>query len=526
VKHPLRFLLLPILTLPADAIEIRTYNATVHDRFIGFNTSSPAMNPNFLFDATKFTGVGWFATAGHKQPALISPRHFVWATHHLPVLSQNVKFLDANGVVVQRTVTAFTAIASDSSGDSDLSIATLNAAVPTTVTPFRYLNLANDPDYIPTNLMVFGFNPSGTGPRAGKGTLAGFAIADVDGGGPQGNTKLYHFDYNEVSGLADDSYLIVGDSGSPSFATVSGEPVLVGEHCTTNDTGSTIESYDAFIPNYATKLNTQMAPLGYRMRPANYTATTLSFTSATTPAVLSQAYPGSVTFTFENTGSQLTGNAEMTLAFAAAEAPASITATGWVVESTGSGSWSIRKATMAAGEEIAVTATWTAMPNVATMTVNATIQSDTATTTLNQPAFTLKPTYASWASGLPQTGQGDDPDADGLSNLLEYAFGGNGQSGVMLLSSGDSIRPQIFHQAGTITLTYPERSDAVVRGLSYQVETSTNLTALAGATTLPAGAVSSTQPYVPDVPGFVKRSISWPSDSAVRFARVKVELSE
>jgi hypothetical protein len=58
------------------------------------------------------------------------------------------------------------------------------------------------------------------------------------------------------------------------------------------------------------------------------------------------------------------------------------------------------------------------------------------------------------------------------------------------------------------------------------VETSTNLTALTGATTLPAGAISSTQPYVPDVPGFVKRSIVWPSDSAARFARVKVELSE
>lgn len=524
MKHPLRYLLLPALTLSASALEIRSYSPAIHDRFLNFNTGSEAMNPTFLFDSSKFTGLGWFFPGTHRQPGLISPRHAVWATHHtVPVVvGATVKFLDSNGAIIQRTVASMTPIASDASGDSDLSILSFSSALPSTVKPFRYLNLANDSAYVGTPLMVFGFQA-----KAGQGAIAGFLVSDLDGTGSQGDTKLCRFDYDEVTGTANDCYLIVGDSGTPSFASgPGGEPALVGTHSTFVDVGSTIQNYDTFIPNYATKLNTQMAALGYRMRPAHFTATTLGLSSATDPAVLRQAYPGSVDFTFTNTGAQLTGNAELILAFAAGEAPASVTASGWVVEAVNATTWSIRKATMTAAENVVVDATWTAMPNVATLTVNATIQSDTAATTTSAPAFTLKPTYAAWATGLPQTGQNDDPDGDGMVNLLEYGLGGEGDSPSMLLSSGDSIRPQITKQAANITLSYPERSDAVLRGLSYQVETSTDLFALAGATTLPAGAVSSTQAYVPDVPGFVKRTITWPSDSPVRFARVKVELSE
>ena len=236
--------------------------------------------------------------------------------------------------------------------------------------------------------------------------------------------------------------------------------------------------------------------------------------------------PGSVTFTFANSGGALTGNAELVIAFPAGQAPSTVNAPGWVVESTGAGSWSIRKATMAAAEDIDVVATWATLPNVAALTVDASIQSDTATATNFQPTFALGPSYAAWSLGLPEPAQSDDPDDDGLINLLEYAFGGDALSGGMTLPSGDSLRPVIEHQAGNVALSYPERSDAVGRGLSYQIETATDLAGLAGATTLPAGAVSATEPFIPEVPGFVKRIISWPSDGPVRFARVRVELSE
>lgn len=529
MNHPLRLLLLSAgLTLPASALEIRSYNPVVHDRFIGFSGGGQTFNPTFIYDSNKFTGLGWFSSAGaHRQPGLVSPRHLVWATHHvvlptLPVVGETVKFQDISGTFYQRTVTAMTAIASDTPGLTDLSILTLDSPLPATVKPFRYLNLPDDAAYVGTPLMVFGFQA-----KAGQGAIAGFDSADFDGPGTvQGPTKLCRFDYSEVAGQADDSYLIGGDSGTPSFASVLGEPAIVGTHSTFQDAGTIIQNYDTFVPHYASRLDTQMASFGYRMRPAHYTASTLSLATATVPIPLRQAYAGTVNFTFGNTGGQLTGNAELTLAFAPGEAPTTLTATGWVVESTGSGSWSIRKATMAAAEQIVVTANWTAMPNVATLTVNAALLSDTATTTTVTPSITLNPTYAAWASGLSEPAQGDDPDDDGFVNLLEYAFGGSALSGSMFLPSGDSLLPQLTHDSVNVTLSYPERSDAVVRGLSYQVETATDLASLTGAVALPVGAASSTQAYVPDAPGFVKRTITWPADGPARFARVKVTLSE
>jgi hypothetical protein len=192
----------------------------------------------------------------------------------------------------------------------------------------------------------------------------------------------------------------------------------------------------------------------------------------------------------------------------------------------GGGVWSIRKAVMSSGDSIVATATWASLPAVTSLDVNVTVESDTTTTSNTQPSFPLLPSYAAWADGLTEPAETDDPDDDGLENLLEYAFGGDAESGVMLMPAGHTLRPVLSVSDGTVTLTYPERSDAGVRGLSYLVETSTNLNDLTGSTTLPAGAVSSTAAYSPAEPGFVKRTISWPSDGPRRFARVKVALSE
>lgn len=525
MNHSLLLPLLAALTLPAAALHIRTHDPAIHNRFTGF-PGAPVMNPTFLYDATKFTGMGWFASEAHKYCSLVSPRHFVWATHHHLAPGELIRYIDSNGAFFQRVVASKTAIPSDASGDSDLMIATLSTPVPNSVKAFRYLNLPNESDYLLINLMVFGFNSAGTGPQAGQGTISSFITADVDGANSQGITKLYRFDYNMETGAADDCHLLLGDSGTSSFSSVNGVPALVGSHSLADENGNIIENYDTFIPHYVAKLDVQMAPLGYRMRPAHYNPTTLSFSTASGPGILRRANAGSVIFTFANSGVELTGNAELTIAFAAGQAPSAIHAPGWVVESTGAGSWSIRKATMSAAEDIAVEATWATLPNVAVLTVDASIQSDTATASNFQPTFALGPSYAAWALGLPEPAQSDDPDDDGLINLLEYAFGGDALSGGMMLPSGDPLRPVIKHQAGNVTLSYPERGDAATRGLSYELETAPDLAGLSGATTLPAGAVSSTQPFTPDVPGFVKRIISWPSDGPVRFARVKVELSE
>jgi hypothetical protein len=396
----------------------------------------------------------------------------------------------------------------------------LDAPLPSTVAVYPYLNLANETAYIGQEITVHGFFAKG-----GRGSIAGFD--DVLGGGLFDESRLFRFDYNTVEGGANDCHFVVGDSGSPSFAMIGGQPALVGAHTTVDDGGSTIYNYDTFIPHYAAQVDTQLQSSGYRMAPANFTATTLALPAATpSPATLRRLHPGQIDFTVSNSGAELTGNLAVTVTFPIGQQPSSLSAPGWVVESGGLGIWNLRAASLAASASLAFTATWTALPALAAINPGISADSDTAPAIIANPSFPLAPSYAEWSTGLAQPGQTADPDGDSLENLLEYALGGDPQSGTMILPGGHPLLPVITHQAGIVSLSYPERDDAVLRGISYLVETSTSPATLAGAITLPAGAALSTAPFSPAVPGFVKRTLTWPADGPKRFARVKVELAE
>jgi hypothetical protein len=519
VRHPSHLLLLALI-LPAQGLFIRGYNATDHDRFTGFK-ANPVMNPGFIYDASKFTGVGYITAGGDgRQYTLVTPRHVVCTTHNKPDPGQQLRFVDANGTVITRTFATVTVISHPSTGTSDLTLCTLDAPLPSTVAVYPYLNLANDTAYIGQEITVHGFFAKG-----GRGSIAGFD--NVDGGPYFDESRLFRFDYNTVSGGANDCHFVEGDSGSPSFAMVGGQPALVGVHTTADTVGSTISNYDTFVPHYVVQVDTQLQSSGYRMSPVNFTATTLGIPSASaSPGTLRRSHPGEIAFSVANTGAELTGNLAVTVAFPVGQQPSSLSAPGWVVESGGSGIWNLRAATLAASASLAFTATWTALPALASINPGISADADTAPAITANPSFTLAPSYAEWSTGLAQPGQTADPDGDALENLLEYALGGDPQSGAMTLPGGHPLLPVMTHQSGTVSLSYPERSDAVLRGISYLVETSTSPATLAGAITLPAGASSTTAPFSPAVPGFVKRNLTWPADGPRRFARVKVELAE
>lgn len=81
--------------------------------------------------------------------------------------------------------------------------------------------------------------------------------------------------------------------------------------------------------------------------------------------------------------------------------------------------------------------------------------------------------YEAWASGyeLDPSDLLGDPDSDGLDNLSEYALGGNPtngtESGIVPVSEISSV--------ATFEYVYRRRTDAVVCGLDYVLETATNL---------------------------------------------------
>lgn len=520
MKRLSHLLLLPALILPARGLFVRGYNAADHDRFTGFK-ANPVMNPGFIYDASKFTGVGYITSNGDgRQYTLVTPRHVVCTTHNKPDPGQQLRFVDGGGTVITRTFLLVNVISHPSTGTSDLTLCTLDAPLPSTVGVFPYLNLANEAAYIGEEIMVHGFFAKG-----GRGSIAGFdsvlAAPLFD------ESRLFRFDYDTVSGGANDCHFVTGDSGSPSFAMVGWQPALVGVHTTVDTVGTTISNYDTFVPHYVEQVDAQLSGAGYRMAPAIFTATTLGIPSASvSPGTLRRSNPGQLGFSVSNSGAGLTGNLAVTVTFPAGQEPSSLSAPGWVVESGGTGIWNLRAATLAASSSLAFTSNWTDLPDLAAINVSISADSDTAPAITANPSFLLAPSYAEWADGLAQPGQTADPDGDGLENLLEYALGGDAESGTIILPGGHPLLPVMTHQAGTVTLSYPERDDAVLRGISYIVETSTSPATLAGATTLPAGAASTTAPFSPAVPGFVKRTLTWPADGPKRFARVKVELAE
>lgn len=530
LNHLIRAFLLLAATQPLEAIVIRSYSAALHDRFSSGFPAAPVMNPNFIHGASRFTGVGWWYQAGNPAPAdtqftLVSPRHVLSVRHlagNFGGPPQQLRFVGSDGQAHTRTIQSFINIAVDSEL-KDLAIAELSAPLPATVKPLRYANQLTEGQLTGDDIMVLGKTA-----RGGVGTIGGFLDVPYS---PSYVTRMFYFDYVAASGGSDECYFGPGsgDSGSPVFVEVGGEAALVGINAAFGgETPPVYRNYCTAVKTYIPQLDAVLNPLGYRMRPVSGVATvTLALTNASSPALQRQALPGSLTFTLDNTSAQTTHNAALTLAFAAGQWPNSVTTpNGWVTENLGGGVWSIRKWQMTSTDNAVVTASWSALPAVASLAVTVTRESEGFAATTTSPTFALAPSYAAWAAGLAEAGQSDDPDDDAVLNLMEYALGGNPQSGAMTLAPGVPLLPALVVSGGTVSFSFPERTDAALRGLSYLVETSTGLGAPPWSGTLPPGSTSSTQPYAPAVAGFVKRTISWPAAGPRRFVRLRVALAE
>jgi len=512
-----------LATGPLSALEIRSYASSRHDRFTGF-PASPVVNAGSWFTGSLYTGVGWSVSDTRRQFTLVSPRHFLLASHWGISPGEQIRFLGADGQTHTFTVASTTRI-STATDDTDLTLGRFTETVPLGigVAPFPYLKLPEHgpgSSYVGRSLQVFGFNA-----RVGSGTIAGFIDGTIS---PNEITRLMRFDYVIAAGGQDDCYFAVGDSGSPSFSISNGKPALVGTHSAVNGNDPTTptiyHNYDTFVPHYITELNTAMASEGWQMIPSDAASNTLTRSASSTPSTLQQAHAGTATFTVQNAANSA-NNLRLSLTFPSGTAPDSITADGWIVDASGPLTWSFHKQSLTASTSLSVTANWSSVPAVSSMEVQMTTQSDGSAMASSAFTFTPQPTFAAWSAGLSQPGLTDDPDGDGVPNLREYAFGSDPSSGSSVNASGVVAIPVLSQSGANVLLRFPVRSDSAARGLWCRPEYSQTLDN-DWTETAPAGTTISFAEYSPAVPGFVEETVTVPVDGANRFARVKVILDE
>ena len=150
-----RWILLLVVALisSAGAIQFRDNSnggRSDNRRFVG-SLGSPATltaDDSFLLAGFDTTGVGWYVQDTRRQFAMISPQHFVCATHFRPAATGQVRFLGSDGVVYTHEIERVE-IVRDSGGSTDLSVGTLEVPVDTSVIqPFAYADLPTEQSYV------------------------------------------------------------------------------------------------------------------------------------------------------------------------------------------------------------------------------------------------------------------------------------------------------------------------------------------------------------------------------------------
>lgn len=169
-----------------------------------------------------------------------------------------------------------------------------------------------------------------------------------------------------------------------------------------------------------------------------------------------------------------------------------------------------------------LTGIWAELSDGEALVMNATHTRDGAGSVAFNFSQPLAPSLAAWAGALVDKTPEGDPDHDGLSNLMEYAFGADPAVSSPLNTEGTAVTPAISRTAATWSIRYARRTDATARGLVYTPEYAD--ASMLWSTTAPAGVSFHSTP--PSANGMVVTTITMPLPGPVRFARVRVTLSE
>jgi uncharacterized delta-60 repeat protein/uncharacterized repeat protein (TIGR02059 family) len=233
------------------------------------STSTPWVRNTDIWSSKGATPIDWTGVAAYvynssnpnyfpssRIATLISPRHFLAASHWQPNPGEILSFIDAEGNQVLRTVVAHQYLG------NDLTVGVLDADVPSTITYYPLIassTLAAKTQTLEPgdmDLTIVAFNQT---PRLVVRDV--YSILNV-------YNQTSHFPYTSgpFSQFSQDT--IGGDSGSPAFILIDGKPVLL--------TAYTGPGGGPAYGNYISQINSAMTALGGGYQVTQYDASCFS----------------------------------------------------------------------------------------------------------------------------------------------------------------------------------------------------------------------------------------------------------
>ncbi len=447
--------------LPARALVHRSYDSNKHDPFIGFPNPT-ARNPNFIFSHLDFTGVGWKTSDTRLLYTMVSPIHFVGASHVAPSAGQTIRFFAPDNTIQSFVVDSQTIITQ--SEQTDLLIGKLTQAIPTNynIRHHPYLNLTNDNAYLNEPLVILG-----TRGKGGSQTSAAFANVSVD----DRTTKTISSSYLTLGFDSDEVHFETGDSGGPTMIEHDGVAAIIGTNSAfaTAPFLGTIVNYSNFIPFYINELNAVMETDGYRMTKAIPGSTTLKLNHQIQSETIRAGHPFDINLTINNTTNTLAENLRLTNTFSLTSNVSNAIGADWFDQSIANTTIA-RRAKLERGISSNYVLTLT-IPAAGVAQHGVTFSCDQFPAITQNFDITVISSFLSFVSELADATPTGDSDLDGLGNLLEYAFGGDPSTPSHLLpETSIPLLPELKMVNGIIQLSYLRHKDFVERAISYDLK--------------------------------------------------------
>ena len=207
-----------------------------------------------------FTGVAGYISVGYNTAnrlgTLISPRHFIAASHYHPAKDEKLAFIDKDGNRIERTV-----VGGQSIGSTDVFVGVLDSDLPDSIAYYPIMASST------LQSLIKKFNVGSLDvPIVAFDQEAKALVRSLSG---ISNTYISQTAYTEGSRKEFSEDVISGDSGNPGLMIIDNQPVLLSAHHTAVAANSSGPNYG----NYINEINSIMVTFGGGYQVTEYNPT-------------------------------------------------------------------------------------------------------------------------------------------------------------------------------------------------------------------------------------------------------------